>query len=92
MFIYNRTRSDLTVIFRDNINIVQVALVLRPTSFTPFSFNSPYQFTSLLNLHQILIFGVTLFGWNALYYANPYLYHYLLWEYYFLFTLTSSGT
>ena len=43
-------------------NTVNVALVLRPTSFTPFSFNASYQLTSLLNLRHF-IFSWTLVGW-----------------------------
>jgi len=41
---------------------VNVALVFRPTCFTPFSFQAPYQLTPLLNLRH-LIFGWTHVGW-----------------------------
>jgi len=35
---------------------------VKPVCFMPFSYNAPYQFTTLLNLSPI-IFNLTLFSW-----------------------------
>ena len=40
---------------------MQIALVLRPTSFTSFCFNAPYHYTPIINLRS-LIFVLTPFG------------------------------
>jgi len=55
--------------------------------FLLFCFNTPYQFTSLLNLHS-LIFHVTPFGWII----SIHLSLSCLWKYHFQFTATFSRT
>jgi uncharacterized membrane-anchored protein YitT (DUF2179 family) len=54
--------------------------------FTPFFFNTPCQFTSLVNI-PTLIFGLTPLGWLH----SIMLTHYIWWEYYFWFMPTFSG-
>jgi hypothetical protein len=46
---------------RVNFIILYVAVVLRPSCFTPFCFNVPYQYTPFLNLSRF-IFSLTYFG------------------------------
>jgi hypothetical protein len=52
----------IIIIITTIVLLTHVALVLRPICFTPFWFNSPCQYTQLLNLGPP-IFGVTPFSW-----------------------------
>ena len=54
--------------------------------FTPFFFNAPCQFASLVNI-PTLIFSLTPFGWLH----SIMLTHYIWWEYHFWFMPTFSG-
>lgn len=53
-----------------------------PVCFVPFCSNSPYQFTSLLNLHHV-IFSLMPFGWFICIYLSLFFF----WEKYFLFVI-----
>jgi len=50
------TEQDKVACITDIHNTCTPKSCFRPTSFTPFRFNAPYQFTPLLNLHPYFWF------------------------------------
>jgi hypothetical protein len=78
---------DLCGTYNRDQTLLHVALVLRPHLPTL----KPPLLLQLLN-SRTLYFRCNALWLGAFYYANPYLFHYLLWKYRFLFTPTFSET